>query len=522
MRKIVIPTKLDGIAAQMLQDAGCEVVQKAVESEELASFLAAHADATGLIVRSEKITAEILELLPDLKLIVRAGAGYNTIDVMCARRAGVDVMNTPGANANAVAEEVVAMVLAAMRHIIRGDASTRDGKWEKKVLMGRELSGKTVGVVGLGNIGQILLSRLSGFEIQALGFDPMISSQKAEDIGVELCSLEELFTRSDVVTLHAPANEHTRKMVNAELLGRMKDGAILVNCARAELIDEDALRLVKDDRQIIFCNDVYSADKAGPKSVADVADLMLPHLGASTVEANAEAARRAAEQTIDYFNRGIARFVVNQVVPAELDEAHQHLAFYLAKVAHAYLGEHPRRIEASFYGGLDAFGQYLVPPIVSGLTADFDPFFDHRDAEAYLAQQGIMLEVRQADDSKKYGTSITLDLLEGDGRNYTRVSVRGTVAEGRPMVSRIDGFEHLYFDPTGHSLLVTYDDRPGQLARISTLLGEDDINIIDVRSPQDGHGRAIAVFKVNQAISAELADRIREAVGAERVAHLSI
>ncbi len=520
MRKILIPTKLDGVAAQMLQDAGFTVVQDAETT--LSELIAEHADTAGLIVRSEAITAEIIDSLPGLKLIVRAGAGYNTIDHKYARRNGIDVMNTPGANANAVAEEVIAMTLCAFRHVVRGDAGTRAGKWEKKKLMGKELAGKTIGVVGLGHIGQLVLRRLAGFEVKALGADPVIAPRKAEELGVELCSLESLFSRSDIVTLHAPANEKTTKMINESLLTRMKDGAVLINCARAELLDEDALRAVKQDKQIIFCNDVYPADVPGEKSVADVADLMLPHLGASTSEANAEAARRAGQQTTDYFTRGIARHVVNQTVPDDLNEEHQRLAFYLAKVAHAYLGSQPRKIEVTFYGDLNRFAQYLIPPIVSGMTSDFDPYFDHRDASEFLEQQGIHYEIRDSDDSKKYGCSITLDLLGGDGKKYERVSVRGTVVEGRLMVSRIDTFDHLYFDPAGHSLLVVYDDRPGQLARITTALAAHDVNIVDVRSPQDHQGRAIAVVKVNQALTKDVLNEIKTAVDALNVTFLTI
>ena len=302
MRKVLIPTKLDSVAAEALQASGYDVIQDA--DTPLKDLLEKHSDASALIVRSEKITADILDSMPNLKLIVRAGAGFNTIDIKHARRNNVDVMNTPGANANAVAEEVVAMILAAYRHIVAGDISTREGKWDKKKLMGKELTGKTIGVVGLGNIGQLLIKRLGGFEVTTIAYDPIIASKRAKDMGVELVSLESLFETADVISLHIPETDETRGMINGSLFNRMKDGAMLVNCARSGVINEDDLRQAKKEKSIIFCNDVYPKDEAGEKPVKDIADLMLPHLGASTTEANFNAAKRAADQMIDYFGHG--------------------------------------------------------------------------------------------------------------------------------------------------------------------------------------------------------------------------
>jgi D-3-phosphoglycerate dehydrogenase len=221
-------------------------------------------------------------------------------------------MNTPGANSNAVAEEVVALVLAAMRHVVPADISTRAGNWEKSKFLGREITGKTVGVVGLGHIGRLLIKRLSGFEVKVLGFDPMMSAETAAQLGIELTTTERIFAESDIISLHIPENNETRGMVNASLLGLMKEGAILVNCARAGIINEDDLRAIKAEKKLVFCNDVYAKDVAGEKSVADIADVMLPHLGANTREANFNAAKRAGEQLIAYFENGNTDCVVNK------------------------------------------------------------------------------------------------------------------------------------------------------------------------------------------------------------------
>ena len=245
MRKVLIPTKLDKFAAAILRENGYEVV---LDSESpINELVAANSDAEVVIVRSEKITPEIIDALPNLKLIVRAGAGYNTIDINYARRKNVDVMNTPGANSNAVAEEVVGLILAAARFIVPADISTRAGGWEKKKFMGSELTGKTVGILGLGHIGQLLVKRLSGFEVKVLAFDPMLSPALASKLGVEITTVEDIFAKSDIVSLHIPENDVTRGMINAKLFSLMKDGAMLVNCARSGIINEADLYNEEED-----------------------------------------------------------------------------------------------------------------------------------------------------------------------------------------------------------------------------------------------------------------------------------
>lgn len=309
MPNVLIPTKLDTVAAEILKDKGFNVVQDA--DADLSDLIAANPETNFLIVRSEKITQEVIDSLPGLRLVVRAGAGYNTIDTAYARSKDIDVMNTPGANSNAVAEEVVALVLAAYRHVVPADISTRAGKWEKKSFMGREITGKTIGIIGVGHIGQLLVKRLQGFEVNALAFDPILTESMAEEIGVKMATVEEIFEQSDIISLHLPENDHTRGMINKDLLMRMKSGAVVVNCARAGVINEDDFRSVKAEKDFVFCNDVYAADAAGDKSVADIADVMLPHLGASTFEANNNAARKAAEQIVAYVENGVKDAVVN-------------------------------------------------------------------------------------------------------------------------------------------------------------------------------------------------------------------
>ena len=521
MRKVLIPTKLDKAAADLLTAKGFEVVP--APGANILELAAQHPETEVVIVRSENITPEIIDALPNLKLVVRAGAGFNTIDIKYARKKNVDVMNTPGANSNGVAEEVVAMILAAYRHVVPADISTRAGEWEKSKFMGRELTGKTVGILGLGHIGQLLVKRLTGFEVTVLGYDPMIAPATAEKLNVKLCSVEEIFAQSDIVSLHIPENNETRGMINRTLFSLMKPGAMLVNCARAGIINEDDLRAAKEEKKIVFCNDVYPKDSAGPKTVTDIADIMLPHLGANTFEANQLAACRAAEQTIAYFEQGITNCVVNKALPDGLDAQFQKLAFVLTSLAQKYLGGlNPTRIETSFYGNLAGFSKWMTPPIAAGIAAEFAEDNSPADAEKYFTQSGVELVNREADNSKKYGESMTIDLFAGAGDTVVNVSVRGTITEHHLMISRISGYDGLYLEPTGNHLFVEYADGPGVIGKIAGLLGEKNINIIDIRAPQDAAtGKSLSVIKTNVAVPEMLIAKIKETVNATKAFQFS-
>ncbi len=519
MKKILIPTKLDKITGTLLREqGGYEVVQD--DATPIAELLRQHQDTYALIVRSEKVTDELMEQLPQLKVILRAGAGYNTIDTRAARARGVDVMNTPGANSNAVAEEVIAMMLADARHIVAADPSVRAGKWEKKKFMGSEITRKTVGIVGLGYIGQLVAKRLSGFECTLLGYDPVISTERAEQFDVSMTTLEDLFRRSDYVTLHIPETPETRNLIGKSLLASMKPGATIINCARAGILDEDALRAVKASQPIRFLNDVYAKDEEGAKSVADIADLMLPHLGANTREANYNAAKRAAEQLIDYDEKGIMSFVVNRDIPVGLDEHFCDLAYTVARLGRCIVTHKakPKLIESSIYGSLAPFSDWLRTSIVAGICEEFDRTSSPSQTKDYLEEMGIAFENRNVDENKKFENSITVDLTAAiDSENDKHVSIRGTVEEGVLLISRINEFEKLYFEAAGPVIMFLYQDRTGVIGTIGHMLAEQGINIEDMRNPHDVKtNRSLAILKVNTVVSESLLQAIHakiEAIG---------
>ncbi len=517
MKKVLIPTKLDTIAAKLLNENGSySVVQE--PKTPLADLAAANPDAYALIVRSEKVPAEIMDMMPGLKVVIRAGAGYDNIDCKAARKRGIDVMNTPGANSNAVAEEVIALMLADSRQILRADATTRAGGWEKSKLMGHEITGKTVGIVGLGNIGRLVAKRISGFDCRVLGYDPLVPAERARQMGISVVPLEEIFRESDFVTLHIPENAETRGSINASLFSLMKPGATLINCARSGIIDESALREAKAAKNIRFLNDVYPKDAEGIKSVTDIADIMMPHLGANTYEANETAARRAAQQLIDLDEKGITSFIVNQDVPRGLDPSYCDLACTLAALARGMLGkQYPvTSIETSFYGNLAPFSRWLILSLLNGIWEDIDRSTDYNLALKWLADNGVKYTNREADTSKNYKNSMTIDLCSVNDRNEVRkISVRGTVGEGVKMIARIDEFDRLYWVPSGTALFFEYRDRPGVIGVIGNRLAAAGINIEDMRNPHDpASGKSLAIIAVNKPVSDDLMKSISEEIDA--------
>ncbi len=517
MKKVLIPTNLDTVAREtLIAHGGYSVVQE--ESAGLIELATQHPDAHALIVRSEKITPEIIDALPALKVIVRAGAGCNTINAHYARSMGIDVMNTPGANANAVAEEVVALMLADARHLIPGDVSCRSGKWEKKRFMGSEIAGTTVGIVGFGTIGQMLAQRLSGFEVDILVYDPFLKDERAWDHGAKPVELADIFKQCNYISLHMPENDETLGIINQELIGHMQNGATLINCARAGILNEDAFRALKAGKNLRLLNDVYPKDEAGDKSVADIADIMLPHLGASTKEANYNAASRAAEQLIGLDEKGIASYVVNRDVPEGLDRAYSELAFALAYLCRGIVGgnQHVEVIETSFYGELANYKDWLLVQVLAALGEDFDRSQGYDTALEYLKEKGVEYLNRETDIGKGYGNSITVDVITAlDSANFKRTSVRGTVAEGNMMISRINDFDKLYFEPSGTAVLFIYKDRPGVIGQIGEALAKAGVNIDDMRNPHDPSGEySLALMRTSPPADCALVEKIAACIEA--------
>ena len=476
-------------------------------------------DAEVVITNKMKLGASNLSEAKRLRLICVTATGYDNVDTAYCASRGIALCNVPGYSTESVAQLTLAMALSLANHLEDYRTFVRDGSYTASGMANHlippyhELSSLTWGVVGGGAIGGRVARLADAFGAHVL------MCRRTPDEQYEQVAIDELCRRADIISLHVPLTDETRGMISRRLFEMMKPGAILVNCARAGIINEEDLRAVKASKKIVYCNDVYPKDAAGPKSVADVADIMLPHLGANTYEANFCAAKRAAEQTIAYFEQGVTNCVVNKALPDGLDAGYQKLAYALTALTRAYLGDtnNPTRIETSFYGNLANYAKWLMPPVVAAIAKDFAVEQGPKDAEQFLTEAGVELVNRMVDNSKNYGESMTIDLFVGNGDTIVKAGARGTIAENTVMISRLDNFDKLYFDPAGHHLFVEYADEPGVIGRIAGILGEKNINIIDLRAPQNVKlGRSLSVITTNVEVPEMLIDRIREAVNATK------
>jgi len=312
--KVLVADSMSQVGVEVLQAAGLEVdVKTGLKPEELKAVIN---DYEGLIIRSAtKVTADLLTAAGRLKVVARAGTGVDNIDIPAATAKGVVVMNTPGQNSNAAAELTIGLILSLSRNIPQGTASLKACQWEKKALMGREVKGKTLGLIGIGNIGSIVAELARGLKMKVVAFDPFISQGKAREMGLELIEdLDELLSRADYVSLHVPKTAQTAMMINAERIGKMKDGAFLICAARGGLVDEEALGQALGAGKLAGAAlDVFATEPPGACPLLECRNFICtPHLGASTQEAQVNVARAAAEQVRDYLLKGEARFALNK------------------------------------------------------------------------------------------------------------------------------------------------------------------------------------------------------------------
>ncbi|MCE5271074.1 NAD(P)-binding domain-containing protein [bacterium] len=512
--RVLIATKLDEVARRILEEAGIEVVVKAGLDEP--GLCEAVKGCQGLIVRSEKVTRTVLDAADQMQAVVRAGSGVNTIDVAYATTRNIQVMNTPGANSNSVAELVFAFMLAGSRCLARADRSVKEGRWEKSGLMGRELVGKTIGIVGLGNIGTLVSRKAKGFEMNVIGFDPVVSEEKARDIGVSIKSLEEVFAESDFITLHVPLNDKTRGMIGGQLLGSMKKGAMLINSARAEVVDQAALLEVFGAREdLLFGADVFvEGDKEGDKSVAVLADRLVstPHLGANTSEANRRAAVSAAEELRDFLVKRMVCFPVNNLaIPPDLNPRFLELTRLIGEIAHYNIGGYqPQEVRITCYGRLNKHIDVLTKYLLKGLMDIYhQEVVSPAEAIKRAEESGILVVKRVPDDSKGYGESITIDILSKK-QEYLETSIRGTITpESELKINRIDSFVNLDLIPSGHMLFTYQKDRIGLINDISLALSSAGLNILNIRFTTDREGRSIAVLQTDTSLNREVFEGIK-------------
>jgi D-3-phosphoglycerate dehydrogenase len=499
--KVLIADKVSATCAEVLRRAGLEAEHRpGISGPDL---LAAVADVEGIVVRSDtRITEEVIAAAPRLRVLGRAGAGVDNIDVEAATRRGVVVMNAPGENTISAAEHTLSMILALARRIPQADRSMRAGKWERGRFLGVELFGKTLGILGLGKVGREVAARARAFGMEVIGYDPVLTEEVAARIGVALVPVEAIFERSDVITLHIPLTAETRHMIGRDQLRRCKDGVRLINVARGGIIDEaELLKALQSGKVAGAALDVFEAEPpAGSPLLTLDTVITTPHLGASTQEAQEKVAARIAEQIAAYLKDGLVVNAINmdgidpKILPIlqpyrDLCERLGRLLAALARgtvaeVALEYSGtvlEYPTRpLTASFLKGF----------LQGRLSEPVNPV----NAVLLAREAGIRVHETRAAEPQDFAALVAASLR---GRDGTR-SAAGTLFGKRdPRLVRLDEY-HLDAIPQGSMLIVSNDDRPGMVGRIGTTLGNAGVNIAYLSLGRDrSGGRAIAILNLD-------------------------
>ena len=446
--------------------------------EEIAAILPEY-DA--LVVRSQvKVDAELIAAGTRLVVIGRAGVGVDNVDLEAATRAGIVVVNAPTGNTIAAAELTLALLFGLARKTAAADASMRRGEWKRSQFTGMEVRGKTLGIVGLGKIGQAIAVRARAMQMHVLGSDPFVTPEQAANLGVELVEFDDLIARSDAITVHVPKNKSTTGLINAAVMARMKDGVLLLNVARGGVIDEadlaDALRSGKVGGAGI---DVFTAEPPAGNPLLDAPNTLLtPHLGASTAEAQVAVAEEVAEQILEVLDGRSARYAVN--APLLTPETAQAIAPYLplAETLGRFAAQMARRAPSTLT--LEIAGEpaaydasSLVAAVLRGLLEqDTEERVNLVNAGTLAKARGITVVERKTPNAGNFASLLTLT-AEGDGQ---QVTIGGTVANGEPRLVRLQDHA-MDLAPADVMLISHHRDRPGTVGRVGALLGAADVNI---------------------------------------------
>ncbi|MBT8451732.1 MAG: phosphoglycerate dehydrogenase [Deltaproteobacteria bacterium] len=512
--RVLVSDKLAEAGLQVLRDApGVDLeFRPGMSEDELCEIIG---DYDGLIIRSAtQVTARVIDKAGRLRVVGRAGIGVDNVDIPAASRRGIVVMNTPTGNSVTTAEHALALLASLARRIPQAVASMRGGKWEKSKFQGREIAFKTLGVIGLGNIGRIVADRAQGLKMKVIGVDPVMSSDRAAELGIELVELDELLERADFVTIHAPLTPETKNMISDAAFKKMKSSALLVNAARGGIVDEEALARAMGAGEIAGAAlDVFSKEPIDSDHPLLGLDNVLctPHLGASTSEAQERVAVEIAEQAIGYLQLGIVKNAVN--VPALPQEIAERLKPYLdvAKLLGSLVGQldpvDVRELRVTCTGEAGELG---VTPIARAALAGF---LEHHLEEPvnpisapYEAQErGIRLaEVKEA--SHRYATTVRVTVT-GEKGIHTATGTPGR--KGEPRLVDLEGYE---IDAVmgGPIVIIRNEDRPGVIGSVGTLLGKRGINVSRMQVGLDSEsGQALAIWNVDSMVGSDALDEIR-------------
>jgi len=523
--KVLIADAMDPRAAAIFRERGIEADEKpGLSAEELGAVIGEY---DGLAVRSStKVTAPVMDKgRPRLKVIGRAGIGVDTIDVSAASARGIVVMNTPFGNSITTAEHAIAMLFALAREIPQADQSTQSGKWEKSRFMGVELAGKTLGLIGCGNIGSIVADRAHGLKMKVVAYDPFLSPERALELGVDKVELDELLARADFITLHTPLTDQTRGILSREALAKAKPGVRIVNCARGGLIDEEALKEALESGHVAGAAlDVFSEEPARSNPLFGTRGLICtPHLGASTTEAQVNVAIQIAEQMSDYLLLGGITNAVN-VPSLSAEEAprlrpYMALAEKLGRLVGQVVGAGIRSIDVEVEG---AAAELNIKPItgavLAGVMSSWSDSVNMVNAPYLAKERGLEVREIRTEREGDYHTlvAVTAGTEEGERR------VEGTLFGNRAarLVKIFDIPVEAELD--GQMIYIVNTDAPGFIGALGTTLGEHKVNIATFNlGRRKAGGEAVALVAVDDPITPDLSEKLHRLPGVREVVPLS-
>jgi D-3-phosphoglycerate dehydrogenase len=498
--RVLIADKLSPAAVLIFKERGVEAdVKTGLSKDELLKIVDQY---DGIAIRSAtKVTADVVKAAKRLKVVGRAGIGVDNVDIPAATAAGVIVMNTPFGNSITTAEHAIALMMALARELPAANASTHAGKWEKNRFMGVELYGKTLGLIGAGNIGSIVADRAKGLKMKVVAYDPYLSVEHATDLGIEKVDFPELLARADFITLHTPLTNETRNIISADAIKKMKKGARLINCARGGLVDEKALKAALDSGHLAGAAfDVFEEEPAKENVLfGNERVVATPHLGASTNEAQENVALQVAEQISDYLLTGAITNALNMpsITAQEAQKVRPWIT--LAEKLGAFAGQLTETsiesVEILYEGTASTLNtRALTQAALSGLLKPALSEVNMVNAPIVAKERGIKVSETLRDRQGIYEGYIKITVKTPD---LTR-SVAGTVfSDGRPRLIQIKGI-NLDAEFANHMLYVTNEDKPGFIGRLGTLLGNAQVNIANFTLGRSAPGAdAIALVELD-------------------------
>jgi D-3-phosphoglycerate dehydrogenase len=514
--KVLISDNLAPVGAQILMDTGLEVdIKTGLAPEELKNIIPEY---EGLVIRSAtKVTAEIIEAATNLKVVGRAGIGLDNVDIPAASKNGVVVMNAPDGNATTAAEHAIAMMVSLARNIPQATASMKEGKWEKKKFMGRELTGKTLGIVGIGRIGSIVADRAQGLEMKVIAYDPHMPEDLVKKLGVELTSLDEVCKKSDFISVHVPMTKDTRHLISTEQFKSMKKDAMFIDCARGGVVDEEALYEALTTGEIAGAAlDVFAVEPTTRENCPLLGldnFICTPHLGASTSEAQENVAVAIAKQVGEYLRTGVVSNAIN--VPSVSSDVLTKVGPYLTLAE--MLGSFHMQIAK---GGVEEvnleyigdFEEQTTGPItVAFLKGLFTPILqdavNYVNAPLIAKERGIRVVESKTGHSDDFTSLLSIRVKTTEGKNMLAGTVFG---KNEPRLVRMNTFR-LEALPSGPMLFVYNKDIPGVIGALGTTLGEHEVNISRMTVGREKEqGRNIILLNTDSTVSKELLKTVQQ------------